>query len=141
MALTPIHRLQGSGLRVTGGRVALLEAIENWPHSDAETLVGVLRERLPRTSVQSVHNMLNDLTKVGLLRRIEPAGSPSRYERRRDDNHHHLVCTECGAVADVDCAIGEAPCLTPSEKAGYAVTSAEVIFWGLCRECQAEAHH
>jgi Fur family ferric uptake transcriptional regulator len=126
-------------LRVTGGRVAILEAIENWPHSDAETLVGVLRDSLPNTSVQSVHNMLHDLTKAGLLRRIEPAGSPSRYERRIGDNHHHLVCTDCGAIEDVDCAVGQAPCLTPSRKAGYVVTSAEVTFWGVCAACQAAA--
>ena len=123
-------------MRVTGGRLAILQAIDNWPHSNAETLVGILRETLPTTSVQSVHNMLSDLTKAGLLRRIEPAGSPSRYERRTGDNHHHLVCTDCGAVADVDCAIGTAPCLTPSHEAGYAVTSAEVIFWGVCAACQ-----
>ncbi len=141
MTIAPAHHLHDAGLRVTGGRVAILEAIDSWPHSDAETLVGVLRESLPNTSVQSVHNMLNDLTKAGLLRRIEPAGSPSRYERRIDDNHHHLVCTDCGAIADVDCAIGMAPCLAPSQEAGYAVTSAEVIFWGVCAACQAAARN
>lgn len=140
MTITPAHHLHDAGLRATGGRVALLEAIESRPHSDAETLVGVLRETVPTTSVQSVHNMLHDLTKSGLLRRIAPAGSPSRYERRTGDNHHHLVCTDCGAVADVDCAIGAAPCLTPSQKVGYAVTSAEVTFWGLCAACQTAAH-
>lgn len=139
MTETLTQHLRDAGLRVTGGRVAILNAIENLPHSDAETLVGVLRESLPGTSVQSVHNMLHDLTKAGLLRRIEPAGSPSRYERRIGDNHHHLVCTDCGAIEDVDCAIGEAPCLTPSQKAGYAVTSAEVTFWGVCAACQAAA--
>ncbi len=136
MIETPAHHLQDAGLRVTGGRVALLDAIESRPHSDAETLVGVLRKALPTTSVQSVHNMLNDLTKAGLLRRIAPTGSPSRYERRTGDNHHHLVCSHCGAVSDVDCAIGSVPCLTPSEDAGYAVTSAEVTFWGICAACQ-----
>ena len=139
MPLTPAHDLRDAGLRVTGGRLAILEAIESRPHSDAETLTGVLRERLLTTSVQSVHNILHDLTKAGLLRRIEPAGSPSRYERRIGDNHHHLVCTACGAVDDVDCALGETPCLTPSQEAGYAVTSAEVIFWGVCATCQAAA--
>lgn len=138
--MTPTHQLQDRGLRVTGGRVALLQAVEDWPHSDAETLVRALRQTLPHTSVQSVHNMLNDLTKAGLLRRIEPAGSPSRYERRTGDNHHHLVCTDCSAVTDVDCVVGEAPCLTPSQKVGYAVTHAEVIFWGICAACQAAAH-
>ncbi len=138
--MTLARELRDAGLRVTGGRIALLEAIESRPHSDAETLVRVLHETRPATSVQSVHNMLHDLTRSGLLRRIEPAGSPSRYERRTGDNHHHLVCTDCGAVADVDCAVGEAPCLTPSQKLGYAVKSAEVTFWGLCAACLAAAH-
>lgn len=138
MSVSRSHRLRAAGLRVTDGRVAILEAIENLPHSDAEALLGALRDTFPGTSVQSVHNMLHDLTKAGLLRRIEPAGSPSRYEIRTGDNHHHLVCSDCGAVADVDCAIGEAPCLTPSHMAGYAVSSAEVTFWGLCESCQTE---
>lgn len=127
-------------MRVTGGRVALLDAIESEPHSDAETLARALKASLPNTSVQSVHNMLHDLTKAGLLRRIAPAGSPSRYERRTGDNHHHLVCTECDAVADVDCAVGEVPCLTPSEDSGYSVASAEVTFWGICAVCQSAAN-
>ncbi len=139
MTTSPARHLQSAGLRVTGGRVAILEAIESRPHSDAETLARVLRDTLPGTSVQSVHNILHDLTSAGLLRRIEPAGSPSRYERRIGDNHHHLVCTRCGAIADVDCATGEAPCLTPSHDAGYSVTSAEVTFWGECAACQAAA--
>ena len=129
--------LRGAGLRVTGGRLALLEALEASPHSDAESLARMLRETLSGTSVQSVHNMLGDLTAAGILRRIEPAGSPARYERRRGDNHHHLVCTTCGAIADVDCVVGEAPCLAPSDAAGYAVHSAEVTFWGLCPSCAA----
>lgn len=136
MTITLERELHGAGLRVTGGRVALLEVLENLPHSDAESLVTVLREVRPGTSVQSVHNMLHDLTVAGLLRQIEPAGSPSRYERRTGDNHHHLVCTGCGVITDVDCAVGKAPCLTPSEAAGYTVSSAEVTFWGLCPQCQ-----
>lgn len=142
---TPIaHELRDAGLRVTGGRVALLEALEKLPHSDAESLLRVLKAANPQLTVQSVHNMLHDLSAAGLLRRIEPAGSSSRYERRTGDNHHHLVCTSCGAIADVDCVHGEAPCLTPSDAAGYAVTSAEVTFWGLCTRCQgapADADH
>jgi Fur family ferric uptake transcriptional regulator len=129
--------LHDAGLRVTGGRVALVAALEAQPHSDAESLSRVLRETLPGISVQSVHNILHDLTGAGILRRIEPAGSPARYERRRGDNHHHLVCTSCGAIADVDCAVGSAPCLTPSDTAGYAVHTAEVTFWGQCAACQA----
>ena len=97
-----------------------------------------LRERMPSLSVQSVHNVLADLTAAGLLRRIEPAGSPARYERRRGDNHHHIVCTSCGAIADVDCVVGHAPCMEPSDTAGYSLQSAEVTFWGLCAECQAQ---
>lgn len=127
--------LHDAGLRVTGGRVALLETLQVLPHSDAETLGRALRETLPGTSVQSVHNMLSDLTAAGILRRIEPAGSPARYERRTGDNHHHLVCTSCGAIADVDCAVGEAPCLVPSDAAGFTVHSAEVTYWGLCPSC------
>lgn len=129
--------LREVGLRVTSGRLALVGSLEASPHSDAESLARMLRETLPGTSVQSVHNMLGDLTAAGILRRIEPAGSPARYERRRGDNHHHLVCTNCGAIADVDCVVGEAPCLAPSDTAGYAVHSAEVTFWGLCPTCAA----
>lgn len=129
--------LREAGLRVTGGRIALVGSLEASPHSDAESLARMLRETLPGTSVQSVHNMLSDLTAAGILRRIEPAGSPARYERRRGDNHHHLVCSNCGAIADVDCVVGEAPCLAPSDTAGYAVHSAEVTFWGLCPTCAA----
>lgn len=131
--------LRDGGLRVTGGRVALLDALDSRPHSDAETLFQVLRETLPDISLQSVHNILGDLTAAGIIRRIEPARSPARYERRVDDNHHHLVCTSCGAIADVDCVVGHAPCLTPAADAGYAVRSAEVTFWGLCPRCRQPA--
>lgn len=137
MSLTRARELRDAGLRVTGGRIALLEALDARPHSDAETLLTVLKESSPRLSVQSVHNMLHDLSNAGLLRRIEPAGSPARYERRVGDNHHHLVCTSCGTIVDVDCVSGEAPCLDPSDTAGFAVDSAEVTFWGLCANCQS----
>ncbi len=131
-----VRELRDSGLRVTSGRIALLETLETMPHSDAEALLAQLRHTQPTLSVQSVHNMLRDLSEAGILRRIEPAGSSSRYERRTGDNHHHLVCTGCGAIEDVDCAVGHAPCLTPSAAAGYAVIAAEVTFWGLCATCQ-----
>lgn len=137
--MTLARELRESGLRVTSGRIALLETLEKMPHSDAETLLLALRHAQPKLSVQSVHNMLHDLSDAGLLRRIEPAGSSSRYERRTGDNHHHLVCTGCGAIEDVDCAVGHAPCLTPSAAAGYAVTAAEVTFWGLCATCQNQS--
>lgn len=137
--MTLARELRDSGLRVTSGRIALLETLETMPHSDAETLLSALRHTQPTLSVQSVHNMLHDLSDAGLLRKIEPAGSSSRYERRTGDNHHHLVCTGCGAIDDVDCAVGHAPCLTPSVVAGYAVTAAEVTFWGLCATCQNQS--
>lgn len=135
------RELRESGLRVTSGRIALLEVLETMPHSDAETLLAQLRHTQPTLSVQSVHNMLHDLSDAGLLRRIEPAGSSSLYERRTGDNHHHLVCTNCGAIDDVDCTVGHAPCLTPSALAGYSVTLAEVTFWGMCAQCQNTVNH
>jgi Fur family ferric uptake transcriptional regulator len=130
------RELHGAGLRVTTGRLALLEVLHSLPHSDAETLFQTLRETLPGTSIQSVHNVLGDLTEAGIIRRIEPAGSPARYERRIGDNHHHVVCTSCGDIADVDCVVGHAPCLSPSGSSGYTVDLAEVTFWGLCPACQ-----
>lgn len=130
-------QLHEAGLRVTTGRAAVLGALERMPHADADTLWRTLHGQHPSLSVQSVHNVLGDLTAAGLLRRIEPAGSPARYERRLGDNHHHVVCSSCGAVADVDCVVGHAPCLEPSDTGGYALQSAEVTFWGVCPACQA----
>ena len=130
--------LRRAGLRATEGRVAVLTLLESMTHSDADTVHSAVRGVLPTTSIQSVHNILGDLSVVGLLRRIEPAGSPARYERRTGDNHHHVVCKRCGSISDVDCVIGAAPCLTPSSTAGFAVSEAEVTFWGLCPPCQAE---
>lgn len=140
MTMTLARELRDAGLRVTGGRIALLETLETMPHSDAESLLTAMRTTLPALSVQSVHNMLNSLSEAGLLRRIEPAGSSARYERRTGDNHHHLVCTQCGAIEDVDCSVGHAPCLTPSDSAGYTVVAAEVTYWGLCSRCQDATH-
>ncbi|MCU1544099.1 MAG: ferric uptake regulator, Fur family [Microbacteriaceae bacterium] len=131
------HRLREAGLRVTGGRLALLHVLERSPHSDAVSLHRTLVAADARTSIQSVHNVLADLTVAGLLRRIEPANSPARYELRIGDNHHHIVCTSCGAVADVDCVVGHAPCLAPSDTAGFTLATAEVTFWGLCAACQS----
>lgn len=131
--------LRAAGLRVTRGRVAVLDALNEHPHSNAETVLGAVLPALPGTSIQNVHNVLGDLTVAGLLRRIEPAHSPALYERRVHDNHHHVVCTSCGAVADVDCVVGHAPCLHPSDAAGFAVATAEVTFWGLCPSCQGSA--
>ncbi|HEV7185908.1 MAG: Fur family transcriptional regulator [Actinomycetales bacterium] len=131
--------LRSAGLRVTAGRVAVLGALAERPHTDADTVFRAVLAELPGTSIQNVHNVLGDLSRAGLVRRIEPAGSPGLYERRIGDNHHHIVCSSCGAVADVDCAVGDTPCLTPSDASGFAVTTAEVTFWGLCPSCQQRA--
>lgn len=130
--------LQGAGLRVTSPRIAVLSALTANPHADADTVFQRVRQDLPTTSVQAVYGVLGSLTDAGLLRRIEPAGSSSLYERRTHDNHHHLICTSCRAVHDVDCATGEAPCLTPAKSQGFAVDEAEVTFWGLCPTCQLD---
>lgn len=131
--------LRHAGLKATAGRVAVLEALDSLPHTDAERLFRSVSPVLPTTSIQSVHNILADLTTAGLIRRIEPAGSAALYERRIGDNHHHVVCTSCGAVGDVDCVTGDAPCLTPSSAGGFTVQTAEVTFWGLCPSCQNAA--
>jgi Fur family transcriptional regulator, stress-responsive regulator len=129
--------LKRAGLRVTAGRVDVLAAVEEFPHSTADALWHLLRPSRPSLSVQSVHNILGDLTAAGLLRRIEPAGSAALYERRIGDNHHHVVCSGCGVVADIDCIHGEAPCLTPGDSAGFTIHTAEITFWGLCETCAA----
>lgn len=129
--------IRDAGLRATAGRVAVLEALGSTAHVSAEQVFQRVAEQVPTTSIQSVHNVLADLTGVGLVRRIEPAGSAALYERHVGDNHHHVVCTHCGAVADVDCVVGHAPCLTPSSDAGFTIQTAEVTFWGLCPSCQA----
>lgn len=133
------HALRDAGLRATAGRIAVLEALVSMPHSDAEHVFRVVSSALPTTSIQSVHNILADLTAAGLTRRIEPAGSAALYERRVNDNHHHVVCSQCGAISDVDCVVGHAPCLSPSETGGYTVQTAEVTFWGTCPDCAASA--
>jgi Fur family transcriptional regulator, stress-responsive regulator len=132
---TTADDLRGAGLRVTAARVALLEAVGAGDHLEVEAIAAGVRERIGHVSLQAVYEALNALTAAGLLRRIEPDGSPARFERRVGDNHHHVACRSCGAVADVDCAVGEAPCLTPSEDHGFAIDEAQVIFWGLCPGC------
>ena len=136
---TPREQLQAAGLRVTTGRLTVLGVVARQPHTSADVVFRSVRESLPGTSVQAVYNALGDLTRAGLLRRIEPAGSAALYERRVGDNHHHLVCRSCGAVEDVDCAVGEAPCLSPAQSHGFAIDEAEVTFWGLCPACSAAA--
>jgi Fur family ferric uptake transcriptional regulator len=130
--------IRGAGLKVTEPRVAVLKALHEHPHSDADTVFGHVRQNLTGTSLQAVYGVLAALTTAGLLRKIEPAGSSALYERRIGDNHHHLVCSGCGVVHDVDCVVGEAPCLTPSSGAGFAIHTAEVTFWGLCPACQQD---
>lgn len=131
------ERLRAAGLRATDQRMAVLTALETHPHADAAEVFAAVLPGLPDTSVQAVYGVLAALTDAGLVRRIEPAGSPARYELRVGDNHHHIVCTRCGAIGDVDCAVGSAPCLTPAGTSGFTVTTAEVTYWGLCPQCAA----
>lgn len=135
--MTTAEMLREHGLRVTAPRLAVFEALEEHPHADADTVIRVARASLPTVSVQAVYDVLHALTACGLVRRIEPAGHPARYERRVADNHHHIVCRACGALDDVDCAIGHAPCLEPSSTNGFLVESAEVTYWGLCPACRS----
>ncbi|GAA4330612.1 Fur family transcriptional regulator [Streptomyces venetus] len=132
---TTAEELRGAGLRVTAARVALLEAVRDGDHLGAETIASEVRGRVGHISVQAVYEGLHALTAAGLIRRLDPPGSPALYEGRVGDNHHHLVCRSCGTVADVDCAVGHAPCLTASDDRGFAVDEAEVIYWGLCPAC------
>ena len=130
------HVLRQAALRVTGPRLAVLEAVHDHPHADTETLIAATRARLD-VSHQAVYDVLRALTDAGLVRRIQPAGSVARYEARVGDNHHHLVCRSCAAVVDVDCAVGEVPCLTASADAGFAIDEAEVVYWGRCSTCSS----
>ena len=127
--------LRGASLHVTRPRVAVLAAVHDHPHADTNAIIGYVREDLGGVSQQAVYDVLRALTDAGLVRRIHPPGSVARYESRVGDNHHHLVCRSCGAIADVDCAVGSAPCLTAAGDHGFAVDEAEVIYWGLCSEC------
>jgi Fe2+ or Zn2+ uptake regulation protein len=127
--------LRGAELRVTRPRVAVLTAVFDHPHADTASLIEAVRGDLGDVSPQAVYDVLRALTDADLLRRIEPAGSVARYESRVADNHHHLICRGCGAIADVDCAVGETPCLTASETHGFTIEEAEVIYWGTCPDC------
>lgn len=127
--------LRDADLRATGVRLAVLRALDRLQHATADDVVRAVRADIGSASVQAVYDTLHTLTGAGLLRRMEPAGHPARYERRVGDNHHHVVCRSCGAVADVDCTVGQAPCLTPSATQGFSVDLAEVTFWGLCPGC------
>jgi Fe2+ or Zn2+ uptake regulation protein len=129
--------LRQHGLQVTAQRLAVLRAVTDRPHSTADDIYTVVRAGIGAISRQAVYDALGALGDKGLLRRIQPAGSPARYEDRVGDNHHHLICRACGRMVDVDCAIGDTPCLTPADDSGYEVDEAEVVYWGRCPECVA----
>jgi Fe2+ or Zn2+ uptake regulation protein len=131
--------LRGVSLRVTRPRLAVLEAVHARPHADTDSVIAAVRAALGEVSHQAVYDVLRALTAAGLVRRIQPSGSVARYEARVGDNHHHLVCRSCGAIVDVDCAVGHAPCLTASDEAGFEIDEAEVIWWGRCPACAAAA--
>jgi Fur family transcriptional regulator, stress-responsive regulator len=131
--------LRGAALRVTRPRLSVLRAVHAHPHADTDSIIGAVRSELPRVSHQAVYDGLRVLTAAGLVRRIQPSGSVARYESRIGDNHHHVVCRSCGAIADVDCAVGEAPCLTASNDQGYLIDEAEITYWGVCPDCVAAA--
>ena len=128
-------QLRTVDLRVTRPRVAVLQAVHGHPHTDTDTVLNAVRTVLPDVSRQAVYDVLAALTSAGLVRRIQPSGSVARYEARVGDNHHHVVCRSCGAIADVDCAVGEAPCLTVFDHNGFVLDEAEVVYWGLCPDC------
>ena len=129
--------LRSAALRVTRPRVAVLAAVHDHPHAETDFIIGVVRDDLGEVSHQAVYDVLRALTAAGLVRRIQPMGSVARYEARVGDNHHHVVCRSCGAIADVDCAVGYTPCLTAVDDSGYEIGAAEVIYWGRCPECVA----
>ena len=134
-----VQLLRRRGLQVTAQRLAVLRAVSRNPHGSADDVVGVARAELGAISRQAVYDALAVLTDAGILRRIQPAGSAARYEDRVGDNHHHLICRTCGRMVDVDCAVGETPCLTAADDSAYEIDEAEVIYWGRCPECVAAA--
>jgi Fur family ferric uptake transcriptional regulator len=131
--------LRAAELRVTRPRLAVLGAVYQHPHADTDSIIGFVRADLSEVSHQAVYDVLRALTVAGLVRRIQPMGSVARYEARVGDNHHHVVCRNCGAIADVDCAVGDAPCLTATNDAGYDIGEAEVIYWGQCPDCKTNS--
>jgi Fur family transcriptional regulator, stress-responsive regulator len=134
----PADLLRQRGYRVTGQRLAVLRAVSREPHVTADAVAETVRAELGSISLQAVYDVLSVLVDVGLIRRIQPAGSPALFEARVSDNHHHVICRDCGRAADVDCAIGSAPCLTAADNNGYEIDEAEVIYWGRCPECQSK---
>jgi Fur family ferric uptake transcriptional regulator len=134
-------QLRGAGLRVTAPRQAVLRWLADHPHATVEQIRVGVAAHLGSVSTQAVYDVLGACTGAGLVRRIEPAGHPARFERRIGDNHHHLVCRSCGRTEDVDCSVGTCPCLTPSDDHGYVLDEAEVVFWGVCPTCRTQAAH
>jgi len=130
--------LHEAGLRVTRPRIGVLRAVALHPHEDTDTIIGAVRDDVGEVSGQAVYDVLRTLTTAGLLRRIQPPGSLARYELDLKDNHHHLVCRSCGAMTDVECAVGVTPCLTPSDDHGYVIDEAEVFYQGICQRCSGE---
>jgi Fur family ferric uptake transcriptional regulator len=148
MQAPPADLLRAHGLRVTAQRLAVLRAVAASPHSTADAVAEAVRADVGAVSLQAVYDSLAALTEAGLVRRIQPSGSPTLFETRTGDNHHHLVCRSCGRVSDVDCAVGERPCLTAEDTLGYVIDEAEVVYWGRCRTCTSpttetpgEEHH
>jgi Fe2+ or Zn2+ uptake regulation protein len=137
--ITDLERmLRGASLRITRPRIAVLAAVHEHPHADTHSLIGLVRDELGEVSQQAVYDVLNALTDARLVRRLHPPGSVARYESRVGDNHHHVVCRSCGAIADVECAVGAAPCLTAVDDHGFVIDEAEVIYRGLCPECSGK---
>jgi Fur family ferric uptake transcriptional regulator len=133
----PAQLLRDHGLQVTAQRLAVLRAVSERPHATADNVAEAVRAEIGSISKQAVYDALGMLAEKGLIRRIQPAGSPARYEDRVGDNHHHVICRICGKTADVDCAVGETPCLTAADNSGYEIDEAEVIYWGRCPECRS----
>ena len=139
MQLDPAELLRARGIQITAQRLAVLRAVAGHPHATADAVAEAVRTAIGSISLQSVYDALSVLVAEGLIRRIQPAGSPARFECRVGDNHHHLICRNCGRTVDVDCAIGLAPCLTAADDKGYEIDEAEVIYWGRCADCVAKA--
>lgn len=134
-----VNFLRGYGIQATAQRLAVLRAVTNHPHSSAEDVATAAESSIGTISRQAVYDTLSLLAEKGIIRRIQPVGSPARYEGRVDDNHHHVVCRGCGRVADVDCAVGDAPCLTAENDQGFQIDEAEVVYWGRCPQCRSDA--
>jgi Fur family ferric uptake transcriptional regulator len=138
MAVEPAELLRSRGIQVTAQRLAVLRAVQGQPHTTADGVAETVRVEIGAISRQSVYDALSILADNGLIRRIQPAASPARFESRVGDNHHHVICRLCGRMADVDCAVGSAPCLTAADDAGFEIDEAEVIYWGRCPECASQ---